>query len=148
MKLLKSTISLLLLVALVACSGKKNSANDSVSESSAVDTEVVVEDSISSEALNDSLPTVVDFFATWCGPCKKMDPIVEQLKEEYAGKVNFVSIDVDKYPYDAQRFGVDAMPTFVFLNADGDEVDRVVGADPMALKQNVAHLAELADLVD
>jgi thioredoxin 1 len=132
----------------VACSGKKNNVNDSLSDTSAADTQEIVEDSVSNEALNDSLPTVVDFFATWCGPCKKMEPLFEQLKEKYAGKVNFVTIDVDKYPYDAQRFGVDAMPTFVFLNADGDEVDRIVGADPAGLKQNVAHLAELADLTD
>lgn len=64
-------------------------------------------------ANNDRL-ILVDFYATWCGPCKKMDPILKQLSEKYAGRVDFYKIDVDKNQVD-DALGVTAMPTYFFL---------------------------------
>ncbi|MEZ4799951.1 MAG: thioredoxin [Flavobacteriales bacterium] len=58
-------------------------------------------------------PILIDFNATWCGPCKMMKPIVEELAAEYEGKVTFVSLDTDKYPQYAQQFGVTSIPMFV-----------------------------------
>lgn len=58
-------------------------------------------------------PILIDFNATWCGPCKLMKPIVEELAAEYEGKVTFVSVDTDKFPQYAQQFGVTSIPMFV-----------------------------------
>lgn len=64
-------------------------------------------------------PAVIDFYATWCGPCKRMAPIVEELAKEFAGKVDFYQVDVDKESELARMFGIEAMPTFAFISADG-----------------------------
>ena len=134
-------------VMIASCSGKKESAgNDSASTQQSAPVEQTEHAAVAVEPV-DSLPTVVDFFATWCGPCKQIAPVFDALKEEYAGKVNFVSIDVDKYPHDARRFGVEAMPTFVFLDREGNEVERIVGADPDALRAYTSTLAHSAAAV-
>lgn len=88
------------------------------------------------------LPSVIDFYATWCGPCQQISPLFHQLEEKYSGKVNFVSVDVDADSETAMKYAVEAMPTFVFLDADGKEVDRLVGADPAALTGGIENLAE------
>lgn len=69
-------------------------------------------------------------------------PVFEELKEQYKGKANFVSIDVDQQSYEARRFGVEAMPTFVFLDTEGNEIDRIVGADADALREYTKQLCE------
>lgn len=74
---------------------------------------------------------VVDFFATWCGPCKAIAPKVVEMSNQYEG-VDFVKIDVDEVPEVAQSEGVRAMPTFGFYK-DGQKVHEVVGADPRKL---------------
>jgi thioredoxin 1 len=74
-------------------------------------------------------PVVVDFSAEWCGPCKAIQPLMEALASEYAGRVTFAKVDVDSSPTLAARYGVRAVPT-VMVVANG-EVDRVfVGARP------------------
>jgi len=79
--------------------------------------------------------TVVDFFATWCGPCKQIAPFVEKLSKEF-DKNNFLKVDVDEVSDVAAEVGVRAMPTFmVFRN--GEKVAEVVGANPAALKAAV-----------
>jgi len=72
---------------------------------------------------------VLDFYADWCGPCKMMEPIFEELKEEYEGKVEFESIDVEEKGSLASKYQVMSIPTFVILE-DGEEVDRRLGAMP------------------
>lgn len=129
--------------ALVAgsCGNKRTAGTDSTSVTSdTVENEVA--EQTDSVAVTDSLPTVVDFYATWCGPCKHIAPVFEELKEQYKGKANFVSIDVDQQSYEARRFGVEAMPTFVFLDTEGNEIDRIVGADADALREYTKQLCE------
>lgn len=72
---------------------------------------------------------VVDFWATWCAPCRMIAPIVEQLAADYAGKVTVTKLDVDSNPRTAARFNVRSIPTILFFK-DGKVVDQVVGAVP------------------
>lgn len=69
---------------------------------------------------------VVDFFATWCGPCKSVSPIIDRLAQQYAGKVLFVKVDVDKFKDIAAKFGIKGMPTFHFYK-NGSKVDSFSG---------------------
>ncbi len=72
---------------------------------------------------------VLDFYADWCGPCKVMKPVFEELEEEYKGKVEFESIDVEQQGSLASKYQVMSIPTFVILE-DDEEVDRRLGAMP------------------
>lgn len=76
---------------------------------------------------DNELPVVIDFFATWCGPCRQMKPAFEAAAKEYEGKVLFLSIDVDENPELAQRFNISAVPTLVFADAKGKELNRQTG---------------------
>lgn len=64
-------------------------------------------------------PTVLDFNATWCVPCKKLTPAFEMAKEQYGDKVNFLTVDIDQYKETAAAFGVEAVPCVVFIDANG-----------------------------
>lgn len=72
---------------------------------------------------------VLDFWAEWCPPCKAMNPIVEELEKEFAGRVEFVKINVDERGEDAQKYGIMSIPTYV-IEKDGKEVARTTGARP------------------
>jgi len=95
----------------------------------AKDAPVVVEDSTFEEFVKQNSLVVVDFWAAWCGPCKMIAPVVEELAREYAGKVVFGKMNVDDNPETPAQFGVVGIPTLVVLKA-GLEVDRIVGAVP------------------
>ena len=77
-----------------------------------------------------NLPKLWDFWATWCPPCKELKPTIEALEKEYEGKIEIRSIDVDQNKDLAQKFGVQAIPTLVFLDAKGNELSRIVGLVP------------------
>ena len=79
------------------------------------------------EVLGVKEPVLVDFWAEWCAPCKAMDPILEQLGEELAGKVKIVKLDVDGNPATAVKYNVRAMPTLILFK-DGQPADAKVGA--------------------
>ena len=62
------------------------------------------------------MPIVVDFSASWCGPCRQMHPIFDKLAKKYHGKVQFIYVDIDKAPQLAKQYGVEAVPTLLFVN--------------------------------
>ncbi len=72
---------------------------------------------------------LLDFYADWCGPCKVMDPILEQIEQEYSGKFGIKKIDVDQDNDTAMNYGVMSIPTYIVLK-DGQEVDRAIGSQP------------------
>lgn len=76
-------------------------------------------------------PVVVDFWAEWCGPCKQIGPALEELSDEYAGKVKIVKVDVDQNPNTAASMGVRGIPA-LFLFKDGEVVSNRAGAAPKA----------------
>lgn len=78
---------------------------------------------------NSSLPVVIDFWAAWCGPCKMVGPIIDEMHNEYEGKAIVGKVDVDTNPGIASKFGVRNIPTIVFLKG-GELVDKSVGAVP------------------
>lgn len=78
------------------------------------------------EVIGSETPVLVDFTATWCGPCKRLAPVVEALAEEYAGKVKIGKFDIDASPETPARFKVMAVPTLVFFK-NGKEVDLLQG---------------------
>ena len=78
-------------------------------------------------SIRDSRPVFVDFWAEWCGPCKMMDPAIERLAQQYAGKVIFGKLNVDEEPEIATRFDVLSIPTFMIFRS-GKPLDAVIGA--------------------
>lgn len=84
--------------------------------------------------------SLVDFWATWCGPCRMVGPIVEQIAEEYVGKANVGKVDVDQEQALAMRFNVMSIPTLILFK-DGQPVDKIVGAVP---KQHLAAMIDKA----
>lgn len=82
--------------------------------------------------------SVVDFYATWCGPCKAMAPHLSKLVQEYPD-VGFYKVDVDESPEIAQQCQVSAMPTFVFAKK-GELLGKIVGANPQGLEQGIKQL--------
>ncbi|MFQ5860736.1 MAG: thioredoxin [Dehalococcoidia bacterium] len=84
------------------------------------------------KVLDASTPVLVDFWAEWCAPCKMIAPIVEELAEEYDGKVQFAKLDVDSNPHTAMNFGVRSIPTLLIFKG-GQPVGQVVGAVPKSV---------------
>ena len=89
----------------------------------------MTDDRFEEVVLKSELPVMVDFGATWCGPCKKVEPVIEEISEEYAGKMIAVKCDVEECPDTAAKFGIMNIPTVLFFKG-GQIVDKNVGAAP------------------
>lgn len=87
----------------------------------------VTDSTFESEVLQSSLPVLVDFWAPWCGPCRALAPVIDELSEEYAGKVSILKMNVDENPATPGQFGIRAIPTIILFK-NGRVVDQSTGA--------------------
>ena len=96
----------------------------------------VTDQSFDSDVVKSGTPTLVDFWAPWCGPCRAIAPMVEELAGSYKGKVNVRKMNVDDHPQTASKFGIRAIPTLLMFK-NGQVVDQLVGAVPRAKLEEV-----------
>jgi thioredoxin 1 len=89
----------------------------------------VTDQSFQTEVLNSQVPVLVDFWAPWCGPCRVIAPVVEEIATEYKDKLKAVKIDVDENQDVSVRYRVMSIPTLIIFKG-GQEVDRIIGAAP------------------
>jgi thioredoxin 1 len=101
-------------------------------------TVVVTDESFADEVLASDKPVLVDFWATWCGPCKMVAPVLDEIATEHAGKITIAKMDVDKNPDTSRDYQIMSIPTLI-LFSEGKVVKQIIGAKPKA-----ALLADLA----
>ncbi len=100
----------------------------------------LTDDNFSEEVLDSQLPVLVDFWAAWCGPCRMVAPIVEELATEYDGKAKIAKLDVDAAQKTAMEFGIRSIPTLLIFKG-GKVSDQVIGAIP---KEQIAEKLDAA----
>jgi len=102
---------------------------------------VTLEDgTFENEVLKSDIPVLVDFWATWCGPCKAIAPVVEQIAVDFKGKVKVGKMDIDKHQGVAQKFNIRSIPTLLVFKG-GKVVDTVIGADRTRIIDSVKKVA-------
>ncbi len=95
----------------------------------------VTDSSFQGEVLESDVPVLVDFWAPWCGPCRMVAPVVEEIAEQYEGKVKVVKLNTDENPQVASQYGIRSIPTLMIFKG-GQRVDMVVGAVPKTTLAN------------
>lgn len=95
------------------------------------DTVAVADSTFKNEVLDSNVPVLVDFWATWCAPCRAIAPALEELATQYKGKVKIAKVDVDENQQVAQQYGIRSIPTLLLFKG-GKVVDQLVGAVPKA----------------
>lgn len=101
----------------------------------------VTDATFADEVLNADRPVLVDFWAEWCGPCRQVGPIIDEIGAEFADKLKVMKLNVDENPQAAQTYRVMSIPSMIVFNG-GQEVKRIVGAKPKS-----ALLVDLADFI-
>ncbi len=104
-------------------------------------TKVVTDATFDKDVLQSDRPVIVDFWATWCGPCRKVSPLLEEIAEEHSDKVTVAKLDVDANPQTSQAYQILSIPTMLVFSG-GKPIKQVVGAKPKA-----ALLAEFAEVL-
>jgi thioredoxin 1 len=104
--------------------------------------QIVTDQTFEQEVLKSDTPVLVDFWATWCGPCRMVAPVLEDVASEQGDKIRIAKLDVDANPITAGRFGVRAIPTMIVFK-NGREADRIVGfhPKPQLMQKLMPHLA-------
>jgi thioredoxin 1 len=91
----------------------------------------VTDEKFKGDVIDSELPVLVDFWAGWCQPCQMIAPIIEELAEEYDGKIEFKKIDVDSNPLTPQTYGIRGIPALLIFQ-NGQVIDQIIGAQPKA----------------
>ncbi|NIA06662.1 MAG: thioredoxin [Actinobacteria bacterium] len=90
---------------------------------------VLSDQEFQAEVIDSSTPVLVDFSAEWCGPCKALAPVIEQLSDEYAGRVKFAKVDIDSNRASASQYDIQSVPTMIIFQ-NGQPVKKLVGLTP------------------
>jgi thioredoxin 1 len=106
-------------------------------------TEAITTSQFDTEVLASETPVIVDFWAEWCGPCRAVSPILEQIAEERAAELRVVKVNVDEEPELQRRYGILSIPT-ILLFKDGEPAAAAVGAQPKRMLERSLGLAEEA----
>ena len=146
----KFIICLAAVLVLAACNNKNENQdnNDAVGTDQKAQSEMPVaspddegqDEWIKQTTIMSSKPMVIDFFATWCGPCKQLAPILDEIEKNHKGEVIFQRIDVDQEPALAQEFRVESIPTLMFVTPKGEYQTLIGLKEPQVIEAKIAEL--------